>query len=76
MFAMMIRLLKFSSHLVPEQHRVRQGTSEFKDFALIWWSELATLGLQPHTWDGLKIGMSQRFVPLLINVIYIRNYNA
>jgi hypothetical protein len=27
---------KFSSHLVPEQHCVRQATSEFKDFALIW----------------------------------------
>jgi hypothetical protein len=54
---------KFSSHLVPEQHRVRQATSEFKDFALIWWNELATLGLQPHTWDGLKIAMRQRFVP-------------
>jgi hypothetical protein len=26
---------KFSSHLVPEQHRVRQATSEFKYFALI-----------------------------------------
>jgi hypothetical protein len=26
---------KFSSHRVPEQHRVRQATSEFKDFALI-----------------------------------------
>jgi hypothetical protein len=26
---------KFSSHLVPEQHRVRQATSEFKDFAII-----------------------------------------
>jgi hypothetical protein len=24
---------------------------------------LATLGLQPHTWDGLKIAMRQRFVP-------------
>jgi hypothetical protein len=54
---------KFSSHLVPEQHRVRQATSEFKDFALIWWNELATLGLQPHTWDGFKIAMRQRFVP-------------
>jgi hypothetical protein len=53
----------FSSHLVPEQHRVRQATSEFKDFALIWWNELATLGLQPHTWDGLKTAMCQRFVP-------------
>jgi hypothetical protein len=31
---------KFSSHLVPERHRVRQATSEFKDFAIIWWNEL------------------------------------
>jgi hypothetical protein len=54
---------KFSSHLVPEQHRVRQTTSEFKDFAFIWWNELATLGLQLHTWDGLKTTIRQRFVP-------------
>jgi hypothetical protein len=27
---------KFSSHLVPKRHRVRQATSEFKDFAIIW----------------------------------------
>jgi hypothetical protein len=33
---------KFSSHLVPEQHHVRQATSEFKDFALIWWNEFYT----------------------------------
>jgi hypothetical protein len=30
----------FNSHLVPEQHRVRQATSEFRDFAIIWWNEL------------------------------------
>jgi hypothetical protein len=24
---------------------------------------LATLGLQPHTWDGLKTAMRQRFIP-------------
>jgi hypothetical protein len=48
---------KFSFHLVLEQHRVRQATSEFKDFALIWWNELATLGLQPDTWDRLKTRM-------------------
>jgi hypothetical protein len=54
---------KFSSLLVPEQHRVRQATSEFKDFSLIWWNELVTLGLQPHTWDGLKTAIRQRFVP-------------
>jgi hypothetical protein len=54
---------KFSSHLVPEQHHVRKATSVFKNFALIWWNELATLGLQPHTWDALKTTMYQRFVP-------------
>jgi hypothetical protein len=54
---------KFSSHLVPEQHRVRQATSEYKDFTLMWWNELAILGLQPHTWDGLKTAMRQRLVP-------------
>jgi hypothetical protein len=31
---------KFSSHLVLERHRVTQATSEFKDFAIIWWNEL------------------------------------
>jgi hypothetical protein len=54
---------KFSAHLVSEQHRVRQATSEFKDFALFWWNELTTLRLQPHTWDGLKIATRQRFIP-------------
>jgi hypothetical protein len=40
---------KFSSHLVPEQHRVRHATCEFKDFAIIRWNELSTLHLQPDT---------------------------
>jgi hypothetical protein len=54
---------KFSSHLVLEQHRVRQATSEFKDFAIIWWNKLSTLHLQPDTWDRLKVVMHERFVP-------------
>ena len=33
---------KFSAHLVPEQHRIRQATSEFKDFAITWSNGLAT----------------------------------
>jgi hypothetical protein len=53
---------KFSSHLVSEQHRVRQATSEFKDFAIIWWNELSTLCLQPGTWDRIKATMHERFV--------------
>jgi hypothetical protein len=31
---------KFSSHLVSKRHRVRQATSEFENFAIIWWNEL------------------------------------
>jgi hypothetical protein len=54
---------KFSFHLVPEQHRVRQTTSEFKDFTIIWWNELSSLHLQPDTWDRLKAAMRERFVP-------------
>jgi hypothetical protein len=40
---------KFSSHLVPEHHRVRQATSEFKDFAIIWWNELVNARNAPKT---------------------------
>jgi hypothetical protein len=40
---------KFNSHLVLEQHCVRQATSEFKNFAIIWWTELSSLRLQPDT---------------------------
>jgi hypothetical protein len=54
---------KFSSHLVAKQHRVRYATSEFKDFAIIWWNELSSIRLQPDTWDRLKATMRERFVP-------------
>jgi hypothetical protein len=56
---------KFSSHLISKQYHVRQATSEFKDFALIWWNELVTLGLQPHTWDGLKQQCIKDLFPFL-----------
>jgi hypothetical protein len=54
---------KFSSYLVPEQHRVRHATSEFKDVAIIPWNELSSFRLQPDTWDRLKATMHERFVP-------------
>jgi hypothetical protein len=54
---------KFSSHVVLEQHRVRQATSEFKGFTIIWWNELSSLRLQPDTWDTIKAAMRERFVP-------------
>jgi hypothetical protein len=53
---------KFSSHLVLEQHHVRQTTSEFKDNIIIWWNKLSRLRLQPDTWDRLKDAMQERFV--------------
>jgi hypothetical protein len=54
---------KFSSHLVPKQHRVRHATSEFKDFTIIWWNELSSLRLRPDTWDRLKVDIRERFLP-------------
>jgi hypothetical protein len=53
---------KFSSHLIPERHRVRQATSEFKDFAIIWWNELVHACNAPQTWTALKEEMRARFV--------------
>jgi hypothetical protein len=61
---------KFNSHLVPEQHRVRQATSEFRDFAIILWNELVNTCAAPQTWNALKEEMRARFVPLLIDVIF------
>src|SRR6185437_4088876 len=54
---------KFSAHLVPEQHRVRQATSEFKDFAIVWWTGLIAEDASPTTWNDLKSAMRDRFVP-------------
>jgi hypothetical protein len=54
---------KFSSHLVPKQYHVRQATSEFKDFAIIWWNKLSSLHIKLDTWDRLKATMRKRFVP-------------
>ena len=51
---------KFASHLVPDRHKVRQATSEFNDFAIIWW---ASLQQKPNSWEDLKHRMRDRFVP-------------
>jgi hypothetical protein len=54
---------KFRSHLIPKRHRVRQATSEFKDFAIIWWNELVSARNAPQTWTALKEEMRARFIP-------------
>jgi hypothetical protein len=59
----MILEQKFNSHLVPEQHRVRQATSEFKDFDITWWNELVNTCVAPHTWNALKEEIRACFVP-------------
>ena len=50
---------KFASHLVPGRHKVRQATSEFQDFAIIWW---ASLQQKPYSWEDPKQGMCDRFI--------------
>jgi hypothetical protein len=62
--------LTLNSHLVHEIHKVRQATSEFKDFAIVWWNELVKSGTDPQTWDRLDL------YHLLINVAFVRNCNA
>jgi hypothetical protein len=54
---------KFAAHLVPERHQVRQATSEFKDFAIVWWTGLVGDGRAPMTWEYIKVAMRDRFVP-------------
>jgi hypothetical protein len=47
---------KFACHDVPEDKRVRAATSEFTDFAYVWWSEYRCTHIHalPPTWDDLK----------------------
>jgi len=54
---------EFNSHLVPEIHRVRYATSEFKYFAPFWWQKLGNLHQQPQSWDRLKEAMHDHFIP-------------
>ena len=56
---------KFACHEFPEDTRVRAATSEFSDFASVWWKEHCRI--HPHniptTWEALKQLMRHRFVP-------------
>ncbi|XP_072147925.1 uncharacterized protein [Setaria viridis] len=56
---------KFACHEFPENTRVRAATSEFTDFASVWWIEHGKKNLNnmPQTWDALKRVMRARFVP-------------
>ena len=56
---------KFACHDFPETTRVRAATSEFTDFASVWWIEYGKKNPNklPKTWDALKRAMRARFVP-------------
>jgi len=56
---------KFACHEFPEHTRVRAATSEFTDFASVWWIEHGKKNPNnmPQTWDALKRVMRARFVP-------------
>jgi transposase InsO family protein len=56
---------KFTCHDFPENACVRAATSEFTDFASVWWIEHGKKNPNntPQTWDALKKVMRARFVP-------------
>jgi hypothetical protein len=56
---------KFTCFEFPENARVRAATSEFTDFASIWWVEYGKKHPDdiPQTWVALKQVMRARFVP-------------
>jgi hypothetical protein len=56
---------KFACHDFPENARVRAATSEFTDFASVWWIEYGKKNTDnmPQTWDALKRVMRARFIP-------------
>jgi hypothetical protein len=56
---------KFACHDFPENACVRAATSEFTDFASVWWIKHGKKNADdmPQTWDALKRVMRARFVP-------------
>jgi hypothetical protein len=56
---------KFTCHDFPENACVGAATSEFTDFASVWWIEHGKKNPNniPQTWDALKRVMRARFVP-------------
>jgi hypothetical protein len=50
---------KIACHDIPKNQRVRAATSEFTNFASVWWSEYCHNNVKsiPTTWDTLKRAM-------------------
>ena len=55
---------KFECYDIPDNKRIRAATSEFIDFASIWWQEYCCTNRDvPTTWEGMKRVTRARFVP-------------
>jgi hypothetical protein len=56
---------KFACYEFSDDKKVRAATSEFTDFASVWWHEYQTKNPAtiPQTWNALKRIMRNRFVP-------------
>jgi hypothetical protein len=56
---------KFACYEFFDDKKVRAATSEFTDFASVWWHEYQTKNPAtiPQTWNALKRIMRNRFVP-------------
>jgi hypothetical protein len=61
----MLDLQKFACHEFPQNAWVRAATSEFTEFASVWWIEHGKKNSNnmPQSWDALKQVMWARFVP-------------
>ena len=53
----------FDNHNYSEEKKVRIASSEFTEYALVWWDNLNRNGERAATWADMKRVMRDRFVP-------------
>jgi hypothetical protein len=69
---------KFACYEFSDDKKVRAATSEFTDFASVWWHEYQTKNPAtiPQTWNALKRIMRNRLFLSIMLVTCCRNYNS
>ena len=53
----------FDNHNYSEEKKVRVASSEFTEYALVWWDNLNRNGERAATWVDMKRAMREIFVP-------------
>ncbi|CAM0951129.1 unnamed protein product [Alopecurus aequalis] len=53
----------FDNHNFSEEKKLRVASSEFTEYALVWWDNLNRNGERPATWVDMKRVMRDKFVP-------------